>query len=258
MLRRPALLLLAVLVAAPLAAGADDWRPVAERQRALASLADRVGLPRASQRAVDALNRAYGCTLTPDRVRICSYAGGRRFWSFVDVAKQSALGMAVTPHGSGPHPHLLVGDFVYDGIQPGWTNNGVPAKFSDGTMMRKDTFGREHGGAQRIFCVWQAPQSALAHVGAEAERLHRERRQVGYNCAALVSERLAGEAAARVAGAGTPFAWLRGTWSPRGAVEGVLRANPDIVIQVMPEHDLQRALRDPGHLIRFWHEQDLR
>ncbi len=247
--------LLALVGLLCLAASAHaEWKPAAERQRALRELADRVGLQKASPQAVEALNRAYGCKLTPEQVRICSYSGGRRFWSFVDVAKQSALGLAVTPHDVGPHPHLLCGDTLYDGIQPGWTNRGVRATFSDGTMMRKDGFGREHGGSQRIFCLFQAPSSALAQVGAEAEQLHREKRQVGYNCAALVTERLANESTR----AGSPFTSVRGTWSPKGAVESVMRCGPDLVIQVMPEADYQRASRDPNHRIKLWGSQELR
>ena len=159
--------------------------------------------------------------------------------------------MVVTPHGSGPHPHLLVGDKVYDGIQPGWTHNGKKATFRDGTMMRKDTFGRQHG-SERIFCLFNAPASSIKSVGGTAEKLFHLKRNEGYNCAAFVTENMKKESAGAK---GSPFSRVSSTWSPRTAVQSILRAQPDMIIQVVPEQDYHRIKNDPNHLVKFWGQQ---
>ena len=230
-----------------------QWKVSPQRAQGYVALANKLGMRKASTRAVDALNKAYGLKMTPDRVRIVSYSGKRRFWSFVDGAKKSALGMVVTPHGTGPHPHLLVGDKVYDGIQPGWTQNGKKASFRDGTMMRKDSFGRQHG-SERIFCLFDAPAGTIKSVGAEAEKIFNQKRKVGYNCAAFVTDNLVKESGTNRQ---SPFSRVTSTWAPRSAVNSVMRARPDMIIQVVPEQDYHRIKNDPNHLVKFWQQQQL-
>ena len=206
----PYLLTALLLLAAGPAAAEKGWQAPPQRGQGWVKTADNLRKRKASPRAVNALNKAYGLKMTPDRVRIVSYSGKRKFWSFVDQAKKSTLGMVVTPHGSGPHPHLLVGDRVYDGIQPGWTNNGKKATFRDGTMMRKDSFGRQHG-SQRIFCLFNAPASSVKAVSDTAEKLFHLKRNEGYNCAAFVTENMKKESASSK---GSPFGRVTSTWSP--------------------------------------------
>lgn len=233
---------------------AEGWKAPRQRAQPWIKLADKLGMQRASQRAVNALNRAYGLKLTPDKVRLVSYSGGRKFWSFVDSAKKTALGMAVTPHGTGPHPHLVAGDRVYDGIQPNWKVNGRKSTFFDGTMMRKGSLGQEHHNSTRLLCLFNAPTSAVQAVGAAADKTYHLKRNEGYNCAAYVTDHLK-------PGKGkdphNPFSWINSTWSPRSAVQQVMKAQPDMLIQVVPEQDFHRIAKDPNHLVKFWHQQQL-
>ena len=233
---------------------AQRWKSPANRRAAYVALANQTGLKRASTKAVAALNRTYGTEFTADQVRIAPYTDGGNFWRFVGQAKLDALGCAVTPHKTGPHPHLLVGDYLYDGIQPGWTNNGVPARFRDGTMMRKDTFGRPHQGSSRLFLLYKAPLSSVRRVEAEAGRLYDELRQVGHNCASFVTRQLAGESRHSEA---SPFARLQPTGSPPFALQNLMRATPDMVLQVLPDADYRRVANDPEHLVKFWLNQQM-
>ena len=243
----PALLLLC----AGTVGAEPGWKTQPQRVQGWVKTADNLRMRKASPRAVDALNKAYGLKMTPDRVRIVSYSGKRKFWSFVDQAKKSTLGMVVTPHGTGPHPHLLVGDKVYDGIQPGWTNNGKKATYRDGTMMRKEAFGQQHG-SERIFCLFNAPASSIKAVADTAEKLFHLKRNEGYNCAAFVTENMIKESASAK---GSPFGRVTSTWSPRNAVNSVMKAQPDMIIQVVPEQDYHRIKNDPNHLVKFWGQQ---
>ena len=240
-----------LLLTAASASAEKGWQTTPQRSQGWVKTADKLGMRRASQRAVTALNKAYGLKLTPDRVRIVSYSGKRKFWSFVEKTNKNTLGMVVTPHGTGPHPHLLVGDRVYDGIQPGWTHNGKKATFRDGTMMRKDSFGRQHG-SERIFCLFNAPASSIKSVGGTAEKLFHLKRNQGYNCAAFVTENMKKESASSK---GSPFSRISSTWSPRTAVNSVMKAQPDMIIQVVPEQDYHRIKNDPNHLVKFWQQQ---
>jgi hypothetical protein len=240
-------------------AGAAGWEPAAVRTKAMVDLANRVGLPMASQAAVDKLNKFYGCTLTREQVRLAPFCvegappEKQIFWRFVDEAKKCALGVGSTPHGGGPHPHLLAGDFLYDGIQPGWTNNGKPATFADGTMMRKDTFGQSHRGTSRNFCIFKAPEKAVAYVQGEADALHQNKRNIGENCAYYVTGCLAQEGQKNPKN--SPFAKMNATGWPMGAVEQGMKLGPDMVLQVLPQEDFQRAVQSPNHLVKFWPEQ---
>ncbi len=236
-------------------ARAGTWSAAPQRQRALIKLANSVGLPVANTRAVEALQRAYGLSLSPERVRIVSYTGERKFWTFVEQAKTKVLGMAVTPHGSGPHPHLIVGDLVYDGIQPGWKQaDGSRATFADGTMMRKDTLGQAHKGSSRIFCLFQAPPSTIAAVNQAAEKVYQTKRQTGINCAALVTQELARDGRAT---SGSPFSKMKTHVFPAKSVDSLMKAQPDLIIQVVPDPQLHSILQDPKHLVKFWHDQTL-
>ncbi len=247
------LVLIALLLSSATAVAEKGWQVSPQRSQGWVKTANDLRMRKAPQRAVDALNKAYGLKLTPDRLRIVSFTHKRKFWSFVDQAKKSALGMVVTPHGTGPHPHLLVGDKVYDGIQPGWTNNGKKATFRDGTMMRKDSFGNPHG-SQRIFCLFNAPKTSMQTVGAIAEKMFHAKRNVGYNCAAFVTDSVIKESASTK---GSPFGRVMSTWSPQGAVQSMLKAKPDMIIQVMPEQEYHKVKNDPNHLVKFWGQQRL-
>lgn len=236
------------------AADAQRWKTPANRRAAYVALADQTGLKRAGAKAVAALNQTYGLQLTQDQVRIAPFTEGGNFWRFVGQAKADALGCAITPHKSGPHPHLLVGDHLFDGIQPGWTNNGVRARFQDGTMMRKDTFGRPHQGSSRLFLLYKAPPASVERVGAEANRVYSELRQVGHNCASFVTQRLLNEGRQSEA---SPFTRLQVSGSPPFAIQSLMRTSPDLVLEVLPDAVYRRVSNDPEHLVKFWLDQRL-
>jgi len=240
---------------APRAALAEGWSPAHERQTSFVGLANKAGLPMAGEAAVKALQRAYDLPLTRERVRVVSFSGERKFWTFVEQAKGCALGTAVTPHSEGPHPHLLTGDQVYDGIQPGWRrSDGSRATFLDGTMMRRDSFGQVHQGSSRIFCLFKAPASSVARVQRSAEKLYTTKRERGINCALLVTQELAREGHDVP---GSPFAAMVEEVFPKHAVKSVIKARPDLILQVVPDHQLDQLLQTPDHLIKFWHDQRL-
>jgi hypothetical protein len=237
-------------------AHADHWESKQAREAFLAQKADELmTVGRASAHTVRKVNEFLnpGSRIPDANVRITDYAGWR---ALAERIGPHVVGGAATPHEGGPHLYLVAGTELRDSI-----DRSSPATFH-GTdrRTRSQWLGSEYW-YPRVFMLWKAPESALATVGKESERIVVERACEGYNCGVFMARTLGKQGAADGA---SPFHLNRDLmnlkqpgWTDsvaKNALHALGNRSPDLVIQVLPHGDFQNVQQNwENHEIGFYY-----